>query len=261
MTDQTVAHRPRHLALPDVRTLTMDDLRGALRSGWDDFAAMPSHGLFLVVIYPVIGLMLAAMVFGYNFLELLYPLAGGFVLLGPLAALGLYELSRRRERGLDTHASHALDVVNSRQIGAIARLGLALLVIFGLWIVVANVIWYAFMGDSHPLTFGQLLAVLETGAGVRLLLVGSLVGALFAVLVLSIAVISFPLLLDRDVEAVTAAATSLQAVRRNPLVLGTWGLIVGALLLAGAVPAFAGLIVVLPVLGHATWHLYRRTVV
>jgi uncharacterized membrane protein len=261
MTDETVVKQPHDLAIPDIRTLTMDDLRGALRAGWDDFTAMPSHGLFLVVIYPVIGLVLAAMVFGYKFLELLYPLAGGFVLIGPVAALGLYELSRRRERGLETQPSHALDVINSRQIGAIARLGLALLVIFALWIVVANLIWHAFMGDSHPLTFGQLLAVLETGAGIGLLLVGSLVGALFALLVLSIAVISFPLLLDRDVEAVTAAATSLRAVRRNPVVLGTWGLIVGALLLAGAIPAFAGLIVVLPVLGHATWHLYRRTVV
>lgn len=260
MTHETTLDRTRD-SIPQVRTLRFSDLAEALRAGWADFSAMPSHGLFLVVIYPVIGIVLATVIFGYD-VTLLYPIAAGFALIGPVAALGLYELSRRREQGLETSPSHAVEVMNSRQLGAIARLGLALLVIFGLWLVTANLLWVTIMGEARPFSIGQMLSLIfDTAQGRRLLVVGTAVGAIFAALVLSIAVVSFPLLLDRRVDAVVAATTSLRAVARNPVVLGAWGVIVAGLLLLGSLPAFVGLAVVLPVLGHATWHLYRRTVV
>jgi uncharacterized membrane protein len=239
----------------------MADLKHALARGLDDFLAMPSHAVFLCLIYPVVGVVIARMVLGYNVLPLLFPLAAGFALLGPFAALGLYEMSRRREAGLEVSWKHALDVFRSPSIGAIAVLGLLLVAIFLVWIAVAQSIYVANFGyapaASMPDFIGQ---VLGTRAGWALIVVGNGVGFLFAVLVLTLSVVSFPLLLDRDVGAATAILTSVRAVLANPLPMAVWGLIVAVLLAIGSLPALFGLAVVMPVLGHATWHLYRRVV-
>ena len=244
-----------------IRRIGIADLKNALRRGVDDFYAMPTHAMFLCVIYPVVGLLLARLAFGYSVLPLLYPLATGFALVGPLAALGLYELSRQRETGHSPSASHALDVVQSSSIGAIVALGLLLLAIFVLWIAAANALYIAEFGYATPRSPGQFVRdVLTTDAGWRLIIFGNAIGFLFAVLVLAISAVSFPLLLDRDVGAAVALSTSIRAVWQNPVAMATWGLIVAALLLLGSLPLFLGLTVVMPVLGHATWHLYRRVV-
>jgi uncharacterized membrane protein len=248
-------------AQPEVRNIGLTDLRDVLAKGIGDFLAMPTHAMFLCIIYPVVGLLLARLTFGYSILPLLYPLVTGFALVGPVAALGLYELSRRKEVGRDLSATHAFDVLESSSIGAIAALGLLLLVIFAIWVAVANAIYVANFGYASPESIEAFLHdVLTTRAGWTLIVVGNGVGLLFAVLVLTISVVSFPLLLDRDVGAAVALLTSIRAVARNPLTMAVWGLIVGALLVIGSLPLFFGLTVIVPVLGHATWHLYRKVV-
>jgi uncharacterized membrane protein len=249
---------PAHVS---VRTIGLDDLTSALRQGLADFYAMPTHAIFLCLIYPVIGLVAARFAFGYSVLPLIYPLATGFALVGPFAALGLYELSRRREAGQDVSVSHSFDVLRSSSIGAIIALGLLLLIVFGVWMAVANAIYIATFGYADPVSLTQFAQdVLTTSRGWMLILLGNGVGLLFAALVLSIGAVSFPLLVDRDVGAAVALMTSIQVVLKNPVTMAAWGLIVAALLFIGSLPFFLGLTVVVPVLGHATWHLYRKAV-
>jgi uncharacterized membrane protein len=248
-------------AQPVVHRISPSDLYQALARGVDDFIAMPSHAAFLCVIYPLLGLFLVGMTLGNSLLPLAFPIAAGFALVGPLAAIGLYELSRRREAGLDSSSSHALDVLHSPSLGAIVALGFLLMAIFLIWLAVAEAIYIANFGYSAPGSLHQFVSdVFNTSAGWSLIFVGTGVGFLFAALVLAISAISFPLLLDRDVGAAVAVLTSIRVVIENPLTMALWGLIVAALLVVGSIPFFLGLTVVMPVLGHATWHLYRRAV-
>jgi uncharacterized membrane protein len=255
----TVAGEPA--ILPRVRTIDTADLWDALARGFDDFRAMPTHVIFLGLLYPIVGLALGRAALGYEVLPLLYPLAAGFALLGPFAAVWLYELSRRREAGLDTSWKHAFDVAHSPSFGSILALGLLLTVIFVVWLAVAHAIYIANFGYREPASItGFLQQVLTTPSGHMLMIVGNLVGFCFALVVLAISAVSFPLLVDRNVGAVAAVTTSLEVVRRNPVVMAQWGLIVAVALLVGSLPLFFGLAVVVPVLGHATWHLYRKAV-
>jgi len=248
-------------ARPVIRRIAPSDLLHALSRGIDDFVAMPSHAVFLCIIYPLLGILLIALMLGNSMLPLAFPIAAGFALVGPLAAIGLYELSRRREAGLDTSSSHAFDVLHSPSLGAIVALGLLLMAIFLIWLAVAEAIYVANFGYAAPTSIRQFATdVLTTAAGWNLIIVGTGIGFLFAVVVLTIGAISFPLLLDRDVGAAVALLTSIRVVVDNPATMALWGFIVAALLVIGSIPAFLGLTVVMPVLGHATWHLYRRAV-
>jgi uncharacterized membrane protein len=248
-------------ARPVVRTIGVADLKDALRRGLADFSAMPTHAVLLCLIYPIVGLVLARLTFGYDVLPLLFPLAAGFALVGPFAAIGFYELSRRREQGLDTSWQNAFDVLRSPSRGAIAALACLLLAIFALWIAVAQAIYIANFGYEPAASIPHFIdQIFTTPAGWTLIVVGNAVGFLFAVAVLTLSVVSFPLLLDRDVGAVEAVLTSVRAVAANPLTMAIWGLIVAGLLVIGSVPLFFGLAVVVPVLGHSTWHLYRKVV-
>ena len=244
-----------------VRKIGLSDLADALRLGWEDFQAIPTHAVVLCVIYPVIGLVLFRLVLGYSVLPLLFPLAAGFTLIGPFAALGLYELSRRRERGEEAAAWHIMDVLRAPSFGAILELGVLLLVLFGTWIATADAIYIATFGNAPAASIPDFARrVLTTPEGWSLIIVGCGVGFLFAVVALCVSVVSFPLMLDRHASAIDAIRTSLQAVKENAFAMAVWGLIVAALLLIGSLPLFVGLAVVLPVLGHATWHLYRKVV-
>ena len=248
-------------ASPAVRRISPADLYLSLRRGLDDFAAMPSHAIFLCIVYPLLGLLLIGLTLGDAMLPLAFPIVAGFALVGPLAAIGLYELSRRREAGLDSSSSHAFDVLHSPSLPAIMALGVLLTAIFLLWLAVAEAIYIADFGYAAPTSLRQFAHdVLQTPAGWNLIVVGTGTGFLFAVVALTIGAISFPLLLDRDVGAAVALLTSIRVVLENPLTMALWGLIVAVLLVAGSIPFLIGLTVVLPVLGHATWHLYRRAV-
>ena len=244
-----------------IRKIGLSDLRDALRLGWEDFKAMPSHAIVLCVIYPVLGLVLFRAVLGYSVLPLLFPLAAGFTLIGPFAALGLYELSRRRERGEQAAAWDAIQVLRAPSFGAMLGLGTLLLALFVTWIAVADAIYIATFGHAPAASIPDFASRVLTGPEGRwLIIVGCGVGFLFAVVALCVSVVSFPLMLDRHATAIDAIRTSLRAVRENPFAIAVWGLIVAVLLAIGSLPFFVGLAVVLPVLGHATWHLYRKLV-
>jgi uncharacterized membrane protein len=246
---------------PIVRRISLADLKEVLRKGFADFWAMPSQVFFIGLIYPIAGVILAGFAFGQNMLPLLYPLASGFALVGPFVSIGLYELSRRREQGLPTDWKYAFEVLQSPAIGSIAALGVVLLVIFMAWLFTAQALYQGLYGyrpvGSLP---AFLYEALTTSRGWTLIILGNLIGFVFAVVVLAISVVSFPLLLDRDVGAAIAVQTSIRAVITNPVTMALWGLIVAGLLALGFATLLVGLAMIVPVLGHATWHLYRGVV-
>lgn len=252
----------RGLAPPAIRRIAMADVFDALAAGVRDFAAYRTDVLFIGIVYPVAGLILARLVAGYDMLPLIFPLVSGFALLGPAAAAGLYEMSRRRERGEDVGWTDAFRVFASPSIGPMLALGAILAVIFVAWLTAAMTIYDATVGPELPVSIGGFATeVLTAPAGWALIVWGVGVGFLFALLTLTISVVSFPLLVDRRVRLTTAIGTSVRAVVANPAPMMAWGLIVAGALVAGALPLLLGLIVAVPVLGHATWHLYRRVVI
>jgi uncharacterized membrane protein len=215
--------------------------------------------VFLCVLYPVIGLVAATLAAGGNVMHLFYPMAAGFALVGPIAALGLYEISRRRERGMAASWVNVFDVLRSPAIGSIVALGLALLALFMVWLWTADAIFAATVGRL-PAGMDPWQALFATPEGQRMIWIGNAVGFVFAAIVLVLTALSFPMLLDRGGGIGRAVTTSVRAFAVNPLPMVAWGLIVAVLLLLGSIPLFIGLAVVLPVLGHATWHLYRLVV-
>ena len=248
--------------LPEVRRIGVADLKAALRAGAEDFAACRSDVIFLCLLYPLIGIAMVAGALNQNMLPMIFPAIAGFALVGPVAGVGLYEMSRRRELGEEPRWGAALDVLRSPRFGAVLVLGLLHCAIFLAWMITAFALHDAIMGpDRAPSAAAFLGQVVSTEAGWTMILVGCGVGFLYAALVLAISVVSFPLLLDRNVGVPAAIATSIRVARENPATVAVWGLIVAAGLVIGAIPFFLGLIVVLPILGHATWHLYRRAVV
>jgi uncharacterized membrane protein len=248
---------------PALRRIDLSDLRDALARGYADFMATPTQIIFLGVIYPLVGLVAARAAAGGDLLVLFYPIVAGLSLMGPVAALGIYELSRRREQGLEVSWLHAFDVLRSPALGAILALGLVLCGIFVAWLFAAHAVYrFTMDGLPAPQSISDLVSqVLGTRQGWTLILLGNAVGFLFALLVLTLTVVSFPLLLDRHVGLLAAVRTSVRAVLANPVPMAAWGLIVAVLLLIGCLPVFVGLAVVMPLLGHATWHLYRKVVV
>ena len=250
-----------HSPAPAVRRIGVADLGLALARGYDDFAAYRTDVIFLCVVYPLVGLVLARLAFGYDLLPLIFPLASGFALVGPFAAVGLNEMSRRRETGMAVAWADAFGVFGSPSFGAIVLLGLVLMAIFLLWLLAAEAIYQITLGPAPPASVGGFVYdVLATPAGWSMIGLGVGVGFLFALLALAISVVSFPLLLDREVGFDTAVLTSIRAVLTNPGPMTAWGLIVAGGLVIASIPFFLGLIIVMPVLGHATWHLYRLIV-
>jgi uncharacterized membrane protein len=246
-------------AAPVVRRIRATDLRDVLRRGLEDFGAYRTDVIFLCLFYPLVGLVLSRLVVGYDMLPLLFPLVSGFAIIAPFFAVGLYEMSRRRERGMESGWSDAFGVASSPALGAIIVMGLLLVALLVLWLIAAHVIYLLTFGQEVPVSFGSFVDdVFTTSTGWTLIVAGVGVGFLFALVAATISVVSFPLLLDRNVSVTTAIRTSVQVVRANPGVMALWGLIIAAGLVLGAIPLLLGLAIVLPVLGHATWHLYRK---
>jgi uncharacterized membrane protein len=246
---------------PVVCSIDGADIGLALRKGLEDFTFFRSDVMFLCLIYPVIGLTMVWAAFNAELAPFIFPMIAGFALLGPVAAIGLYELSRRREAGLPASWGDALNLIRSPSVGAIFLLGLYLLALFGAWMGTAYLIFLGTMGPDLPVsTIGFLRDVITTPEGWTMILLGIPAGAVFAGVVLSISIVAFPLLLDRQTGLALAVVTSLRVTRANPGAVILWGLIVAVSLAIAAIPFFLGLIVVMPVLGHATWHLYRRAI-
>ncbi len=254
----TPAQRPGHR--PVIRPITTDDVYGALTAGWRDFRAAPQFGLFFGGIYALGGM--------FIFLELwrmdqplwIIPLAFAFPLIGPFVAIGLYEVSRRREAGLPMDWSEVLGVIwreRGRQIPSMAFIVLAG---FMIWMWFARLIIAIFLGRMRFGTYSDLERLLGTPEGIGMLIIGSVVGGVIAFLLFAITAVSLPLLLEREIDFVTAMITSFNVVTSNLVPMLTWAAIIAAGVIVAMLPFFLGLLVVLPVLGHATWHLYRRSV-
>lgn len=251
----------RQVGVPAVRRIGMADLSYALAKGYEDFGNNRTDVVFLCLLYPVVGLAAGRLALGHGMLPLLFPIAAGFALVGPLAAVGLNEMSRRREQGGEVSWVDAFGVLRSPAIGAIALLGMILVEIFLLWVLAAQAIYDLTLGPEPPASFTAFARdVFTTNAGWAMIFVGIGTGFLFAVVVLMVSVVSFPMLLDRNVRLDTAVGTSIRAVLANPRTMAVWGLIVAIGLVIGSIPFLLGLAVVLPILGHTTWHLYRRVV-
>jgi uncharacterized membrane protein len=248
-------------APPKVRSIGPYDCFAALAEGFDDFFAIPTYPVFVGFFYAVAGIALVGMSSFASALQLVFPLAAGFALIGPFVAIGLYEMSRRRERGLTVKGREAFAVFRSPALPSILAFGVLLLMIFAAWIFAAELIYTWLYGPNPPAAALPFVHdVLTTTRGWLLIVVGGLVGFCFAALALCISVVSFPLMLDRDIGLVPALEASLSVTRANPLAVALWGLIVAVALVVGSLPLFTGLAVIMPVLGHATWRLYRKAI-
>lgn len=244
--------------IPVANDLTLADLRDALAKGWADYKAQPLFGMFFAAFYIVGGLLLAWLLATRGSSIWLIPAASGFPLIAPFTAVGLYEVSRRREAGLPLNWGAVLGALRGRGDDQLLMIGGFVFVGFTFWMILAHGIFAIFMATSG--VGGESLALFQTSAGMGMLAVGTLTGALMAFLFYAVTVISLPLLVDKDIDFLTAIIKSLRAVQLNQMVMTVWALTIGVALFAAMVPAFLGLLVVLPVLGHATWHLYRRVV-
>lgn len=240
------------------RDLTVSDLGAALAAGWKDFAAHPAFGLFFGAIYVGAGIFLSYALFAWGQPAWLIPAAAGFPLLAPFVAVGLYEVSRRREAGLPMSWGAILGALRGRGDEQILMMGGIVFVAFSFWIIVAHGVFAIFLAESG--IGGESLELFTTQAGMMMLVVGGIIGGLMALAFFAVTVMSLPMLVDREVDFLTAIIVSLATVRSNRRALYSWAFLIAVLLFLAMVPAFLGLLVALPVLGHATWHLYRRAV-
>lgn len=245
----------------EINKIGISDLWQALRRGYDDFTAHPTHIVFICVIYPLTALLLTLFLSGENIIHLAFPVVSGLTLLGPVVAVCLFEMSRRHEKGLDMSWRSALDFVHSAHFAPIVALSLLMMLLYVAWLYLAQLIFTGLFANNPPDSLAAFVnEVLTTRRGGALIAYGTFVGFMFALVALAISAVAFPLMLDRPVTTVTAITTSIRAVAANSYVMALWGVIVVALLAAGAALLLIGLAVVLPILGHATWHLYRRLV-
>ena len=246
---------------PVLHSVNVADLPGVLKLGAADFVAKPTHGVFITLIYGLIALFTALIGIGENFLPLLFPLLAGTAIIGPLAASGLYELSRRREQGLDYSWHHVFDVIHAPSRRGIAAMGVVLAILFVAWLETAKLLYGVFFTGAHPNTLQLMLEqVFSTRAGWGLILAGTGIGFIYSVVVYAATVVSLPMMLHHKVGLGKAVLTSVRVVLHNWRAMAAWYCIVVALVLLGSVPLLLGLAVVVPILGHATWHLYRKAV-
>ena len=258
----TLASHPIPIPEPALRHISEQDLRWALAEGWSDFKAKRGDLIFVAVIYPVVGLFAAVVAVNGALLPLFFPLVAGLSILGPAVSFGFYELARRREEGLDSSWWHFLDPLRGPNSKALAALTAILFGLFVAWLFVAWAIYDATLAQLRPNSIGAFVSDLLTSPqGWAMILFGNLAGFCFALATLAISFISFPMVVDKPIDAGTAIRASIRAARENPRVVASWGVRVAGLLILGTLPAFVGLALVLPLLGYATWHLYTRLVV
>lgn len=260
---QELSFRDIQVAADEIRInrIHLTDLWQSLKEGYDDFNHKPSFGVFLTVIYPLFAVLVTLFLVGGDLLYLAFPVVAGLTLLGPVVSVGLFELSRRREQGLPLRWRNAFEFVHTSAFAPILALSVIMMLLYVAWLYMAQFLYFGRFGMDPPATLGAFLGELvTTQRGIALAIYGNGIGFLFAFTALAISAIAFPLLLDKPVTSLTAISASVRAVTANLWVMAVWGLVVVALLVVGAALLLVGLAAVLPILGHATWHLYRKVV-
>lgn len=245
---------------PEINEIGLDAVRDALSAGLRDFRRAPAFGLFFGAVFSVIGLViyLQLVVWGSGYWVL--PVMAGFPLVGPFVAVGLYDVSRRLERGETPDWAAVLTVIARERGRQIPSMAFVALFFFLVWVYFAHLI-FALSFGLKPLTNVMTSpAILLTPAGLAMLAAGTLVGGALALALFSVTVVSVPMLLDRDVDVVTAMIASVRAVLENPVPMLAWAAVVAGLSAVAMIPFFLGMAVIFPILGHASWHLYRATV-
>ena len=262
MTTPGAAVIPAATTTPDVRRITSADLDRALRQGWQDFRERRGDLLFIGLLYPLVCVLAIYVTLNQPLLPLLFPLVAGLSIAGPAVASGFYEIAHRAEEGRDASWWHFLDPLNGRARTPIAVLTSGLALLFLGWLLIAYVIYASTLGtDGAPNIDDFFARLFSTSEGWTMIILGNLAGLGFAIATLVFALVSFPMVVDQPVDAGTAVATSIKAVRANPRQAIGWGLRVAGLLVLGTLPFGVGLAIVLPWLGYATWHLYTMLVV
>ncbi len=254
-------HAKQAATRPEVRNLDLDDLKAALRAGWQDFRTAPQFGLFFAAVYVAGGWLILYALTATGQIWWTLPAAAGFPILGPFIACGLYEVSRRIEKAEPLSWSAVLGVIARQKDRQIPSIAAVVVVFFLFWNFLAHMIFALFLGLQAMTNISSSFEVFFTLNGLTMLVIGSIVGAVFSSVLFALMVVSLPLLLDREIDFVTAMITSVAVVRRNPKTMLVWGVFIAAALFSGIALGFMGLFAVLPLLGHATWHLYRRALV
>lgn len=246
---------------PSIRRIEIDDLRACLVAGAWDFAQAPVIGLAIGGVFSLIGIAITLALTVWGVPWLIYPFAIGFPLVGPFAAVGLYEVSRRLEAGREVTWSTVFAVIWAQRRREVSWMAFVMLFVFWMWMYQVRLLVALILGRMSFATLERFAdLVLTTSQGWLFLAVGHVVGAFLSLFLFSITVIAIPLLLDRDVDFITAMITSVRTVLASPVVMVAWGVFVTLAVAVACLPFFVGLMVVLPVLGHATWHLYRRAI-
>ena len=249
-------------AMPAVNALTADDIKAALSQGLSDFRKAPLFGLFFAGVYVLGGLLIVQSLFVWDMSWMIYPVAIGFPLIAPFAAVGLYEVSRRLAAGEPLEWAEVLSVIRLQSRRELAFMAFVVLFIFWIWMYQVRLLIALVLGRLSFATWESFAQTLfGTTEGMVFLAIGHVVGAVLALVLFAVTVVSIPMLLERNVDFVTAMITSIKAVFASPAVMLGWGVIVTLLMIAAMIPAFLGLFLVLPVLGHATWHIYKKAVV
>lgn len=245
-------------AVPEINTVRFSDLTASLRAGWHDLRRAPLYGFGFSLVYVLGGLLIVWALTAKGQLWWTLPASAGFPILGPFIACGFYEISRRLAAGEGLDWRRIAGVIFRQKDRQIPSMAAVIVIFFLFWNFLAHMIFALFLGTATLTNVTSSLETFTTGSGAMMLLVGSGVGAVFATLLFSLTVVSLPLLLDREVDFVTAMLTSFALVQANPVVMLAWGVLIAVALFAAMLPWFLGLFIVLPLFGHATWHLYRR---
>ena len=252
------------LSSDDIKTrdITLNDLWTSLREGYADYGWKSGSIQLAILFYFVAALLMVLFSSGQPLRYLAFPMVAGFNLLGPIVAAGYFEMSRRREQGLPSGWRHCFNFIHTHSFAPLLALSMVMMGLYVAWLYMAELIYFGTFGNSNPESFAAFFNELfSTRHGAALISYGNFVGFLFASTALAMSVVAFPLALDKPVTAFTAIKVSVRAVWTNTAVLAVWGLMVVAMLTLGAAIFLIGLAVALPVLGHATWHLYRKIVV
>ena len=252
---------PKKQTMPNINTVTAGDVSASLKAGFSDFLARPVMSGFFGLFYAVFGILFVWGLVWLGKIWMIIPAAIAFPLVAPFACAGLYEMSRRLQKGGSFGWSDILTVMANQRKREMGWMAFVTLFVLWVWFYQFRIVLVIVLQDSSFSDLdGFFNTVLFTPEGWTFLAIGTCIGAFLSAVLFTVTVVAMPMLLDRDIDFVSAMLTSIRVVTENPVVMLTWAVIITITMLLSLVPAFLGLIFTLPILGHTTWHLYQRAV-